>query len=133
MHRLTQSYGISRCGRHCLDILSRGSVRVTCKFHITSKGKCGDLPTRAAFVHPAPQNRAKTDRKHIGLDARPAPNDVVTILVDCHDDAKRHHEKEYSPYKSAKSGYQNGKVQNFILLFFGSLRVQRFLPLGLRS
>jgi hypothetical protein len=65
---------------------NRGGIRIACKFDITAKRQSRDLPLRAPPIFAREQDRPKPDRKHIRTDARPPPDNIMTIFMDRYDD-----------------------------------------------
>ena len=90
MHRAAALLHLERIHRG--PVLARGRIAIAQKLYETAKGQCCNLPARAMFIGAAEQNRAKSDGKHLGMNARPAPDDIMTIFMDRDDDRQGHHE-----------------------------------------
>ena len=93
---------LGREGAHDLRILVRGRACVAQEFHEPAERQGGDLPARPVPVHPAGQNRTEPDREDLGLDARPAAHDVMTVFMDRDDDRKRRDESRDGPDQIAE-------------------------------
>ncbi len=92
-------------------VLAAGGIRIAQKFDEPAKRQCGQLPPGATLVHPRPDDRPESKRKDLGMNARPAPDDVVTEFMDRHDDQERDHEGRDGVKKTAERRDQSDCIQ----------------------
>ncbi len=78
--QLGQHFGVGLVGSRAL---------VAQELDVAAEGQRRDLPARAVLVDARRQHRAEAEREHLGLDARPAADDVVAVFVNRDDDGKR--------------------------------------------
>jgi hypothetical protein len=85
-------------------VLARGRIGIAKELDVAAEGKCGDLPARAAPVGARKQHRAEADAEHLGMDPRPAADDVMAVFMHRDDDRQRHDEGDKREGKVSEVG-----------------------------
>ena len=104
---------IIRKPRHGFIVGPSGcGIGIAKKLYIAAKGKRRDLPAGSAPVDPACQARPEAERKHLGMNSRPAPDYIMPVFMHGHDDRQGDDENAGGIKEVAGRLQKVGKFQN---------------------
>jgi len=112
------------------DVLARCSIRIPGKLYVSTKGQRRDLPACAAFIDATIQHRPEPEREDVGMDTRPATNDIMAVFMDRDDNRQGNNKGQKRPDQPAKLRNQCENIQNSTLPFLLLRPTRPVLPDG---
>ena len=82
---------------------ARGDIGIAKEPHVAAKRQQGQLPARAVAVNAGPQAGTEADGEDLGMNAAPAPDDVMAEFMHRDDDQQGGDKGQSGPQRAAET------------------------------